>query len=143
MRRTRRVTDARLNAARALVMRYGWNAVSYQLLNPGMHRWFSRAGDAVVGYVPFGGTWVVAGAPVCAPERLATAAAELEADAAMRRARVLYFGAGERLERAYAARPDHSLVRLGAQPVWNPAGWADIVAHKSSLRAQVNRARNK
>jgi phosphatidylglycerol lysyltransferase len=124
-------------------MRYGWNAVSYQLLNPGMQHWFSRAGDAVAGYVPFGGTWVVAGAPVCAPDRLATAAAELEADAAMRRARVLYFGAGERLERAYAERARHSLVRLGAQPVWDPAEWAGIVARKASLRAQVNRARNK
>ena len=137
------MTDASWDAARALVMRYGWNAVSYQLLNPGMQHWFTRAGDAVVGYVPFGGTWVVAGAPVCAPERLASAASELEADAASRRARVLYFGAGERLERAYAARPGHSLVRLGAQPVWNPAEWAHIVARKSSLRAQVNRARNK
>src|SRR5512133_149443 len=110
-------------------MRYGWNAVSYQLLNPGMQHWFSREGDAV--------------APVCAPERLAAAAAELEADAAMRRARVLYFGAGERLERAYAARADHSLVRLGAQPVWDPAAWPGIVARKASLRAQLNRARNK
>jgi phosphatidylglycerol lysyltransferase len=56
---------------------------------------------------------------------------------------VLYFGAGERLERTYAARAEHSLVRLGAQPVWDPAAWSDIVAHKASLRAQLNRARNK
>jgi phosphatidylglycerol lysyltransferase len=137
------VTGPGWDAARALVMRYGWNAVSYQILNPGMHHWFSREGDAVVGYVPFGRTWVVAGAPVCTPERLAAAAAELEADAAARRARVLYFGAGERLERTYAARAEHSLVRLGAQPVWDPAAWSDIVAHKASLRAQLNRARNK
>jgi phosphatidylglycerol lysyltransferase len=124
-------------------MRYGWNAVSYQILNPGIRHWFSRERDAVTGYAPFGKTWVVAGAPVCAPERLAAAAAELEADAAARGARVLYFGAGERLERAYAARPDHALVRLGAQPVWNPGEWAGIVARKASLRAQLNRARNK
>jgi phosphatidylglycerol lysyltransferase len=137
------VTDESWYAARALVMRHGWNAVSYQLLNPGMQHWFSRHGDAVAGYASFGRTWVVAGAPVCAPERLASAAAELESDAAARGARVLFFGAGERLERVSAARPDHSLVRLGAQPVWDPIEWEGIVRRKASLRAQLNRARNK
>ena len=124
-------------------MRHGWNAVAYQILNPGMRHWFSRAGDAVAGYAAFAGTWVVAGAPVCAPERLASAATELEADAVGRGARVLFFGAGARLEQVYARRAGHSLVRLGAQPVWDPAAWPDIVRRKSSLRAQLNRARNK
>ena len=137
------MTDESWYAARARVMRHGWNAVSYQLLNPGMRHWFSRDGDAVAGYAPFGRTWVVAGAPVCAPERLASAAAELESDAAARGARVLFFGAGERLERVSAARPDHALVRLGAQPVWDPSEWEGIVRRKASLRAQLNRARNK
>jgi phosphatidylglycerol lysyltransferase len=129
--------------ARALVLRHGWNAVAYQILNRGMRRWFAGAGDAVVGYVPFGRTRVVAGAPVCAPERLAAVTAELEADAAAHGQRLLFFGAGERLERAYAARPDHALVRLGAQPVWEPHAWAATVAAKASLRAQLHRARNK
>ena len=124
-------------------MRHGWNAVAYQILNPGMRHWFSRDGDATAGYVEFAGTWVVAGAPVCAPERLAAAAAELEAHAAARGVRVLFFGAGARLEWVYADRADHSLVRLGAQPVWDPAQWPDIVRRKASLRAQLNRARNK
>ncbi len=124
-------------------MRHGWNAVAYQILNPGMRHWFSRDGAAVAGYVSFGGIWVVAGAPVCAPERLPSAAVELEADAVGRGARVLFFGAGERLERAFTERADHSLVRLGAQPVWDPSSWLDIVRGKSSLRAQLNRARNK
>jgi phosphatidylglycerol lysyltransferase len=124
-------------------MRHGWNAVAYQILNPGMRHWFSPDGSAVAGYVPFGRTWVIAGAPVCAPERLSSAAEELEAAAAARGARVLYFGAGSRLERVYAERADRSLVRLGAQPVWDPAAWPDIVRRKPSLRAQLNRARNK
>jgi phosphatidylglycerol lysyltransferase len=137
------VTDEGWYAARTLVMRHGWNAIAYQILNPGMRHWISRDGDAAAGYVRFAGTWVVAGAPVCAPERLATAAAELKADAAARGDRVLFFGAGARLERVYAERGDNSLVRLGAQPVWDPAQWPDIVRRKSSLRAQLNRARNK
>jgi phosphatidylglycerol lysyltransferase len=130
-------------AARALVLRHGWNAVAYQILNPGMRLWFAAAGDAVAGYAPFGRVHVVAGAPVCRPERLEAVAAEMEADAAARGARLLFFGAGSRLERAYAPRRDHALVRLGAQPVWDPADWPAIVRTKASLRAQLNRARNK
>jgi phosphatidylglycerol lysyltransferase len=124
-------------------MRHGWNAVAYQILNPGMRHWFSRHRDAVAGFVSFGGVRVVAGAPVCAPDRLAAAAAELEADAEACGERVLFFGAGARLEQVYGRRSDHSLVRLGAQPVWDPASWPEIVRGKASLRAQLNRARNK
>jgi len=125
------------------VLRHGWNAVAYQILNPGMQLWFSRASDAVAGYATYARVRVVAGAPVCAPERLSSAATELEADAVGRGARVLFFGAGERLEQVYASRPDHCLVPLGAQPVWEPAAWPSIVRGKASLRAQLNRARNK
>jgi phosphatidylglycerol lysyltransferase len=130
-------------AARDLVMRYGWNAVAYQILNPGMKLWFSAARDAVAGYAAFGRVWIIAGAPVCALERLPDVARELEDDARAHGARVLFFGAGVRLEQAYAGRTDHSLVRIGAQPSWEPDAWAEIVRRKSSLRAQLNRARNK
>ncbi|MCC6848650.1 MAG: DUF2156 domain-containing protein [Deltaproteobacteria bacterium] len=124
-------------------MRHGWNAVAYQILNPGMRLWFSSARDAVAGYAAFARVWIIAGAPVCVPERLAAVARELEDDAHARGARVVFFGAGSRLEQAYAGRSDHSLVRIGAQPSWEPSAWAEIVRHKSSLRAQLNRARNK
>ena len=130
-------------AARELVLRHGWNAVAYQILNPGMQLWFSQARDAVAGFATYAHVCVVAGAPVCAPDRLAAVAAELDADAARRGERVLYFGAGERLEQVYLARRDHCLVPLGAQPVWEPAAWPAIVKRKASLRAQLNRARNK
>ena len=56
--------------ARQLVMRYGWNATAYQILNPGMLDWFSPDGNAVVGFVQYHQVRVVAGAPVCAEERL-------------------------------------------------------------------------
>jgi len=117
--------------------------VAYQILNPGMHHWFSRAGDAVVGYAPFAGTRVVAGAPVCAPERLSVVAAELEDDAAASGERVVFFGAGARLEQVYARRADHSLLVLGQMPSWDPSCWPEIVAGKASLRAQLHRAVNK
>ena len=124
-------------------MRHGWNAVAYQILNPGMSLWFAGAGDAVAGYSTYAGVRVVAGAPVCAAERLADVAGELEDDASRVGERVLYFGAGERLESLYATSAAHRLVQLGAQPVWDPAGWDGIVRGKASLRAQLHRARNK
>ena len=133
----RRYLNARADGARDLVMRYGWNAVSYKILHPGMRLRFSRAGDAVVGYALFGRVWIIAGAPVCAPERLSDVALEIEADAGRRNERVMFFGAGARLERAYAARGDHSLVCIGAQPTWEPSAWSGIVQHKASLRAQT------
>jgi phosphatidylglycerol lysyltransferase len=129
--------------ARQLVLEHGWNAVAYQILNPGMRLWFSRHGDAVAGYAAFGGVWVVAGAPVARAERLEAVADELELDAAEREHEVLFFGAGERMESVFAARQGHCLVPLGAQPVWEPSAWASIVKGKSSLRAQLHRAHNK
>ena len=135
--------DDRRAAARALVLRYGWNAAAYQILNPGMTLWFSKGADAVAGYVRYGRTWVIAGAPVCAEERLSDVSREIAAGAAGERCRVLFFGAGERLERLYGRRMDHARVLLGSQPVWHPAGWNRVVAHKASLRAQLHRAENK
>lgn len=135
--------DDRWRAARALVFEYGWNAVAYQILNPGMQLWFSKSGDAVAGYVTFGGMRIVAGAPICHESRLADVALEFESDARDVHERAMFLGAGSRLERVFQTRGDHSLVPLGAQPTWDPHAWNDIVQHKASLRAQLHRARNK
>ncbi|HST07694.1 MAG TPA: DUF2156 domain-containing protein [Gemmatimonadaceae bacterium] len=129
--------------ARQLVLEYGWNATAYQILNPGIALWLSEAGDAVVGYVRHRRTLVVAGAPVCALDRLDAVFAEFLAYASSRGNRVCYFGAGERLESSLAGNPSWSRVLLGAQPSWDPRRWSEAVAKRSSLRAQFNRARNK
>ena len=65
--------------ARSLVLRHGWNATAYQILNPGVRRWFSAGGDAVAGYVRRVRVFVADGAPVCPPERLAPVVREWEA----------------------------------------------------------------
>ena len=137
----RRVTDR--ERARALILRHGWNATAYQILNPGILHWFAADGDGVAGYVVHGHTWIVAGAPVCTADRLAGIARELEHDAAAAGARVIYFGAGTRLERVLADANTHRPLLLGAQPVWDATTWPAIVQRKASLRAQLNRARNK
>jgi phosphatidylglycerol lysyltransferase len=129
--------------ARELVLRFGWNAMAYQILNPGMRLWFAADGEGVAGYVRTGGYRVVAGAPVCAPERLAEVAAEFAADTRRARQRLCYFGAQDRMRELLAERGPLSALLLGAQPAWNPAHWQAIVESKASLRAQLARARNK
>jgi phosphatidylglycerol lysyltransferase len=125
------------------VLEHGWNATAYQILNPGIALWFSPDGDAVIGYVRYRRTLVVAGAPVCALARLHSVAAEFVSYARRSGLRVCYFGAGERLESIYAADASWSRVLLGAQPSWDPREWPRAVAKRPSLRAQFNRARNK
>jgi phosphatidylglycerol lysyltransferase len=129
--------------ARELVLRFGWNATAYQILNPGIELWFSSARDGVVGLVRRSGVLVVGGAPVCDLSRLDEVAAEFVAWAHAHRERVCYFGAGERLDDRYVDDAAWSRVLLGAQPTWDPRDWPAIVGKRGSLRAQFNRARNK
>jgi len=135
--------SAERERARSLILDFGWNATAYQILNPGIELWFSRAGDGVVGYVRHRRTRVVGGAPICDASRLDSIAAEFVEDAHALGDQVCYFGAGERLEESYADRSEWSRVLLGAQPIWNPLHWTTAIAHRRSLRAQFNRARNK
>ncbi|HEY2897536.1 MAG TPA: DUF2156 domain-containing protein [Gemmatimonadaceae bacterium] len=137
------MSHADVSRARELVLQHGWNATAYQILNPGIAHWFSAEGDAVIGYVRRSGVRVVAGAPVCAPARLHDVAAEFATDARGCGDRVCYFGAGERLEETLRLEGAHGTVGLGAQPSWDPRRWSEIVARRASLRAQLNRARNK
>jgi phosphatidylglycerol lysyltransferase len=129
--------------ARALVLAPGWNATAYQIVNPGIAHWFARAGDAVVGYVRHARTRVVAGAPVCAPDRLTAVVDEFESDARRAGDAVCYFGAEARLEAALHGSERHSTLLLGAQPSWRPDVWRETMETRASLRAQVSRSRNK
>jgi phosphatidylglycerol lysyltransferase len=135
--------EGSLERARELVFRYGWNATSYQILNPAMEHWFSEAGDAVVGFVRRGGFRVVAGAPVCAQERLEAVVLEFEAVAEGTAEKVCYFGAASRLREVLQSLSAHAEMPIGAQPAWNPREWPALLKKHSSLRGQINRARNK
>ncbi len=132
-----------LERAHRLVTRHGWNATAYQILNPGIERWLAAAGDAVVGYVTSLRYRVVAGSPVCAPERLGAAVAEFEDETHALGLKSCYFAADERLAHRLERRGPLDRILLGAQPVWRPASWTVILRRKASLRAQLNRARNK
>lgn len=132
-----------MKRARELVLAHGWNSTAYQILNPGIRHWFASAAPGVVGFVPRGRTWVVAGAPVCAPESLGAVTGELEQSASAKGRRVCYVAAASRLERHFQGAGSHARVVLGAQPAWDPREWPRILKTRSSVRAQVARARNK
>lgn len=129
--------------ARELVLAYGWNSTSFQIVNPGIKRWFSHDGEAVVGYVPAAGFRIVAGAPVCPLEHLSDVIDAFENDAADSKEKVCYFCAESRLESAVRETDHHTKFLLGAQPTWDPGSWPDVISTHRSLRAQLNRSRNK
>ncbi len=147
--RQREVTDGSKGVrddyyrARELVLKFGWNSTCFQIVNPGIEYWFGEDGGSVVGYVTSGRSRVVAGAPVCREAMLPQVVEAFESDAASSKLKVCYFGAEARLETALQSSTDHARVLLGAQPVWDPSHWIDIVERHPSLRAQLNRARNK
>lgn len=132
-----------LSLARELVLAHSWNPIAYQILNPGIQHWFSSRADAVAGYVTCNRIRVVAGSPVCRPERIGEVTEEFERDAKRSGERVCYFHAGPRFAAILADSPRHSVAAIGALPYWRPAGWETIVKTDSSLRYQISRARNK
>jgi phosphatidylglycerol lysyltransferase len=128
--------------AQEIVLRHGWHASSYQILNPGFRLWFSRDGEAVVGFLTVHRMRVVAAAPVCAAERLGSAVREFEDDARRTGHRVCYVGAESPLLAAVTPATHRAIV-IGAQPVLGPRAWPETLRAHGSLRAQLNRARNK
>lgn len=129
--------------ARDLVLKHGWNSTAYQILNPGIQYWFSADAQAVIGYVRYGAHVLVAGAPVCSRESLASVVNEFETACSAQNRKVCYVCAGHRLRDELAGTGLHSAVPIGAQPVWNPVEWTALVSARSSLRAQLHRAHNK
>ncbi|MFV9505283.1 MAG: phosphatidylglycerol lysyltransferase domain-containing protein [Oscillochloridaceae bacterium umkhey_bin13] len=128
---------------RTLINRYGWNTLACQSLLPQMGYWFAPDGAATVGYVASARRWIAAGEPLCAPERLASSALAFAATARQQRQRACFFGAQERLRAALADQPGFASLLIGAQPLWDPQRWPELLKRQASLRAQIARARNK
>ncbi len=108
---------------------------------PGLSTWRSAWG-AEVAYVEFrswGLVRVAAGGPSGPAARRPEAAGAFERDAAATGARVLWF-AVETPAEVGLGKPS---IVIGAEPVWDAGRWPEVIAAKSSVRAQVNRARNK
>lgn len=138
------------NLVHDLVLKHGWNATSYQVLNPGIEHWISSDSACAVGFVDARRTLrgisrmrIAAGEPICDESRVSLYADAFEEAARDSGRSVCWFAADARLQDARQYDSNYCEMSLGAQPVWNPARWQDILASKSSLRAQLNRAQNK
>src|SRR5215831_1427387 len=81
--------DAERRRVLAVLHRHGWNATSFQVLEPGFRYWFA--------YVDTGRAWVAAGAPLTAPGRLPEVAERFRVAARAERRRIAFFGVEERL----------------------------------------------
>jgi phosphatidylglycerol lysyltransferase len=122
----------------ALLKRHGWNATSFQVLEPGFRYWFD-GDDACVGYVDTGSAWVAAGPPISAPERCAEVTARFVAAAKAARRRASCFGTEDRFHDITG----WPALRVGDQPAWRPETWTAALAGSSSLREQLRRSRAK
>jgi phosphatidylglycerol lysyltransferase len=129
--------------AHRIVRRWGWNATAYQILNPGFTYWIDGEHDAVVGYIERHRVRVVAGAPVSSDEAFPAVIDAFEADAARAGYGVIYFCAEQRIADVAAAHPGRLTFPIGAQPFWRPETLVCDFQRHASLRAQLNRARNK
>ncbi len=130
------MNDTRLRVL-GLLEKFGWNSMSFQILEPGFHYWFD--GDACIGYVDTGSAWVAAGAPIAPVERFAELADKFVAAATEEGRRVCFFGTEQR----FAAATGWSALQVGDQPVWAPDDWAGVVKERKSLREQLRRAKAK
>lgn len=122
----------------ALVRRYGWNATSFQVLEPG-YRYFFHGPDAAVAYVDTGRAWVAAGAPLADEESIIAAADAFTVAARAAGRRASFFATEER----FATRAPLRSLLVGEQASWDPAGWDAALAGSRSLREQLRRARAK
>lgn len=120
-----------------LIQRWGWNATSFQTLSDEFRYWFGAEG--CVAYVEHGDSWVGAGPPIAAPDRLAEVARAFVLSARRRNKRPCFFAVESPFLRA-TAMPS---IRLGEQPVYDPYGWREHLKGSRSLREQLRRARAK
>ncbi|WP_163999477.1 bifunctional lysylphosphatidylglycerol flippase/synthetase MprF [Pyxidicoccus caerfyrddinensis] len=120
-----------------LLRQYGWNATSFQVLQPGFCYWFDPAGDACVAYVDTGGAWVAAGGPIASPERLPAVVAGFQEAARAKGRRVCFFATEPRFTQLVPMQA----LPVGEQPVWDPTHWDEVVRGSRNLREQLRRAR--
>jgi phosphatidylglycerol lysyltransferase len=123
--------------ARALALRHGFNATTFQTVRAGYRYFFHE--DGCVAYVDTGSAWVAAGAPIAPTENLAAAANAFAQAARTRGRRCCFFGVEDRFLKA-TRLPS---IRIGEQPVWDPREWGRTLSAAPRLREQLRRARSK
>ena len=136
-------SDGDRQRALALLRRHGWNATSFQILEPGFLYWFddheAHEAEACVAYLDTGRAWVAAGAPIAGPERAPEVALRFVAAAAAHRRRACFFGT----EDWFATAAPFAAMRIGEQADWDPVAWDETLRGTRSLREQIRRSRAK
>lgn len=122
----------------ALLARHGWNATSFQVLEPGFD-YFWAGDEACVAYVDTGSAWVAAGAPLSEPTQFSAVMDRFRAAARARGRRVCCFAT----EARFHDHVDWPALRVGDQPTWAPGDWSTALGQSRSLREQLRRARAK
>jgi len=125
----------------ALLQRYGWNATSFQVLEPEFRYWFDGPDPdaACVAYVETRDAWVAAGAPIAADDALSAVAGRFVEAAHQAGRSACFFGT----EGRFGERSRTPQLCIGEQPVWDPSRWTALLSGASSLREQLRRARAK
>ena len=136
-------TEDCVDRARALVLRHGRQATSFQITNPGIAFSFAPDGSAVAGWVDAPGFKVIAGAPVCEVDRTQAEIQRLIGESMDAGKKLCLFAAERWVLNHLPASMATSPVLLGAQPSWSPRSWESRFERRASLRGQLNRARNK
>jgi len=121
-----------------LLRQHGWNATSFQSLEPEFRYWFD-GDDAAVAYFDTGGAWVVAGPPIAEESRLGETARRFVRHAKTRGKRVSFFAVEERFLRAIEMRS----IAIGRQPAWDARAWPDRHRGHRRFKEQLRRARAK
>jgi phosphatidylglycerol lysyltransferase len=124
--------------ALSLLKRFGWNATSFQILEPGFRYWFD-GDDACVAYADTGGAWVAAGAPIAEEGRIGDVARRFAEAAREARRRACFFA----VERRFLDATGMRAILVGEQPSWDPRAWGATLRGARGLREQLRRARAK
>jgi phosphatidylglycerol lysyltransferase len=129
-----------------LLRRFGREATSFQILEPGLSYWFWRTevaqaevDVAVVAYADTGTAWVSAGEPVCEPAILAEVVTRFARSAQLQHKNVRFFHVSE----AFLTHSQLSSTHIGELPVWDPRQWEVTLKSTKSLREQLRRAHAK
>jgi len=124
-----------------LLRKFGRNAYSFEVLEPGLSYWFCTDGDGVVAYVDRGFHWVALGGPICPRERLLQISTEFVAAAAQHRKAVAFFAVSDRFTQALGKDSGFDWLQIGEHPCWDPRRWAEIWEKAGKVRNRVKRAK--
>jgi hypothetical protein len=132
------VSDRDRERVLGLLKRFGREATSFQLLEPGLLYWFD-GDDACIAYCEVPGAWVTAGEPLCEMSARSALVERFSRAAEREGRRVRFFYVSEDFCKETKLWRAH----IGEQPYWDPAEWESTLAASKSLREQLRRGRAK